>query len=171
MPENEDPIRESGEGINKQEELSHTDKLTGVFTEPSVTFAEVAKYPPKTMDWLLPIFLLLVITSITMGLVMTNPAIKAQTKDKARADMEKSLSEKVSKGTITQSQASDQMEQGEKTLEYIGSPIGLVLQSVSILFIGFIIFQTVTLKCPDRFFSRFLIHLLIPIKSYRFPVG
>ncbi|HEX9741018.1 MAG TPA: hypothetical protein VGA29_09590, partial [Ignavibacteriaceae bacterium] len=47
------------------EELSHTDKMTGIFTEPSATFERIAKFTVKTVDWFLPMLILFLIVAIT----------------------------------------------------------------------------------------------------------
>ena len=44
---------DSAEIESEEDELSHTDKLAGLFTEPSSTFQSIAKFPPKVIDWLL----------------------------------------------------------------------------------------------------------------------
>ena len=51
-------INTSGESETPIEpELSHTDKMIGIFTEPSNTYEATSKFPPRTIDWFLPVAL------------------------------------------------------------------------------------------------------------------
>ena len=47
--------------VPAEEELGHSDKLVGVFAEPKTMFEKMSHFPPKTMDWFLPVILLLVV--------------------------------------------------------------------------------------------------------------
>ena len=140
MMESEDTFLVHETQSPESEELNHIDKIVGVVTEPSATFTTIAKFPAKTIDWLLPIFILLIIAAASVALSTRNPIIKAQIKEQARGNIEKALKEQVDKGSITQAEAADRLEKGEKQLEYIGTPMGTLFQSLSILLIGFIVF-------------------------------
>ncbi len=43
----------SGE-LPGEEELSHTDKMVGVFAEPATMYEKTSHFPPKTIDWIIP---------------------------------------------------------------------------------------------------------------------
>ncbi len=124
--------------VQPEEELTHADKMTGIFTEPSATFEKIAKFPVKTVDWLLPILLLLLVISLTRILMMNNEEISYQVKQ----IQEKSINEMVEKGVITSEQADQQIEQSEK---FSNSPIGWIIQTVGIFIFGFIIFFFIVL--------------------------
>ncbi|HSP88840.1 MAG TPA: hypothetical protein VLN45_11945, partial [Ignavibacteriaceae bacterium] len=50
--------------VQPEEELSHTDKMIGIFSEPSATYEKIARFPVRTIDWLMPFLLLLFIISV-----------------------------------------------------------------------------------------------------------
>ena len=57
------------------EELSFTDKFTGVITSPAATFESIAKFELKTSDWLLPIVLMLAAAALFTILKFTDPQV------------------------------------------------------------------------------------------------
>ena len=71
-----------------EEELSHSDKMIGVFSEPASTFEKISKFPLKTVDWLLPAFLLFLIICITQVVLNSNKAIHSQIVDKQMTKIE-----------------------------------------------------------------------------------
>ena len=128
---------------NPEEEpevLSHTDKFTGIFTEPGVTFTKMTSEPAKTMDWLLPLVLLLLTIIASSAIILNNPVIRSDVKEKAYEKTEKNLQEMVKNGQLSQMQADEQLAQAEKRLEMIGSPMGILFQSITILIFGFLMF-------------------------------
>ena len=90
----------------QEEELSHSDKMIGVFSEPASTFEKISKFPPKTMDWFLPILLLAVLVSIQQIVYRGNPDIAYQLRQKQMEAIEKRLDAQVESGQITREQAS-----------------------------------------------------------------
>src|SRR4030067_3265493 len=124
--------------VQPEEELTHTDKMTGIFTEPSATFEKIARFPVRTIDWLLPLIILLAIISIIRILVMSNEEIAYQVKQM----QEKSINEMVEKGVLTREQADQQIEQSEK---FSKSPVGWILQTAGIFIFGSIVFFLVVL--------------------------
>jgi hypothetical protein len=133
-----------GEGETIQEELSHSDKMMGVITEPSATFEKTSWFPPKTIDWFLPIFLLLLVVAVTNIVKMSNPEIKAAAQEKQMEQIRKNFDEMVAKGQISRQQADEQLAGIEENMEKMGGGIGMVISSVSIFIIGFIIFFIMT---------------------------
>ena len=96
------------------EELDHSDKMIGVFTEPGKTFDAAAKNPPKAMDWLIPVISFLVIAIISNFILFQNPEIKLQFDemlDKQVAKIEAQLDEKVQNGEMTESEKEAALEQ------------------------------------------------------------
>lgn len=118
-------------------EMSHTDKLVGVFSEPDATFSKMSKFPPKTADWVIPILIVIVVAILSQFLMMNNPTIKAAIVEKQMAATEKSLNESVAKGQITQAQADQQLESIRDRIEqggaiqmvgiFVGIPFGVFL--------------------------------------------
>jgi hypothetical protein len=129
------PVEETAEV-----ELTHSDKVAGIFTEPSITYEKISKFPIRTIDWLLPIFLMLVVVSISSLAVMSNPTIKEEVKQKRIETAEQRLNDLVKEGKISESQAQEQKDRIEEQFSKMGSPLGIVITSVSILFFGFVIF-------------------------------
>ncbi len=121
-----------------EEELSHSDKLVGIFTEPGKTFENIAQHPVKTIDWLLPILLALIITAICHFVLMNNAEIRYSITEKAMAKVEQRLNAEVKAGRITQDQANEQMDRMRKFMG--GGSIQMVIAMVGIFVGGFILF-------------------------------
>lgn len=128
----------------EEEELSHSDKMIGVFSEPAATFEKTSRFPVRTIDWFLPYIILLVLVAVTQIIVMSNPEIYFQTKEKQIAQMRETFNEMVKNGQMTQDQANEQMNRVQERFEKSRGPVGYIIQSVSILIVGFIFFFIVT---------------------------
>ncbi len=131
--------------VQPEEELSHTDKMTGIFTEPSATFEKIARFPVKTIDWLLPIMLLLLVISLTQILVMSNEEIYFQAKQKQEQQLQKTFDQMVEKGQMTREQADQQIEKARERMEMGRGPLRWIFQTVSIFIFGFIVYLIVVL--------------------------
>jgi hypothetical protein len=126
----------------EESELSHTDKIIGLVTEPAAMFSRTAKFPIKTLDWLLPVLIVLIITVISSIAVMSVPDIKMEIRQKTQEQINKGLEIAAKKGA-TADQLARQKEMGDKQLDFIGTPAAYVVQTISILILGFIIFLIV----------------------------
>lgn len=125
------------EDVQQEEELSHSDKLVGIFTEPGKTFENIAQHPYKTVDWFLPFFLLLLITAICHFILMNNPAIKYSVNEKAISKVEKRLDAEVKAGHITQDQANQQIS---RMRQFMGGSLQTIIAIAGIFIGGFIVF-------------------------------
>jgi hypothetical protein len=123
----------------QEEELSHSDKMIGVFSEPTATFEKTAKFPPKTMDWFLPILLLAVLISVQQILYHANPEISFQLKQKQMEAIGKRLDAQVESGAITRDQANQQRDMIESRMDQMGG-IALVFQTIGIWIAIFVVF-------------------------------
>lgn len=126
-----------------QDELTHSDKMTGLFTEPGKTFEQTALYPPRTSDWLLPLLLVIVVSVISNLILMSNPETAYQIKQKQMKQIEKQdaeLQKKVEQGEITAEQAEQQSEGMHKGIEMMSGPFGMVISSVGIIVARFLFF-------------------------------
>lgn len=132
--------QESQVEASTEQELSHSDKMIGVFTEPAVTFEKVSNFPARTVDWALPMFILLVLVALSQILMMSNGEIAFQMKEKAKQNIEKNFADAVKKGQMTQSQADEQINKIMDQMEQGRGVIGIVIQTISIFVIGFIFF-------------------------------
>jgi hypothetical protein len=130
---------------NQAEELSHTDKMTGIFTEPSATFENISKFPVRTVDWILPVIILFIVVSLTQILVMSNEEIYFEARQKQREQMQKTFNEMVQKGQLTREQADRQLEAVEERMAMGRGPAGFIFQAAGIFVVGFIVFFLVAL--------------------------
>ena len=135
---NEEEIIED-EFLEEEDEISHSDKLVGVFSEPASIFEKMAKYPTKVTDWLLPLFVFIVVLSLSTIIMQTNPQIKYSNLEKQTAALEKNFDEAVSSGRMTQEQADTQLEKIRERMEQGGVPI-LISQVIGIAIFTFIVF-------------------------------
>lgn len=139
--------------VAPEEELSHSDKMIGIFTEPSSTFEKIAKFPVKTVDWLLPFLILLLVIAVTRILVMSNEEIYYDARQKQEEQIQKTFDEMVEKGQMTQEQADQQMEAARERMEMGRGPVGWILQTVGIFIFGFVMFLFIVLL--HFLFARF----------------
>lgn len=122
----------------QETELSHTDKMAGVFTEPSETFRLTSLFPSKTIDWFLPVLILLVVVALTNILMMNDPQIRMQAQEKQIEQIQKNLDEAVEKGQMTREQADQQMERIRDQMESMGLGTTMIISTVGIFIVGFI---------------------------------
>lgn len=118
-------------------ELGHTDKLVGVFTTPSETFSKLSLYPPKVIDWFLPIFLVILVGVFGYFVKMSNPVIKYTVIQQQREATAKNMEDAVKSGRMTQEQADQQLDNIETMMN---SPIAKVIAVIGGLIGGFIVF-------------------------------
>jgi len=120
-------------GENAQgEELSHSDKMIGIFTEPTKTFEHTAKFPPRHKDWVIPMLILLILAGLVSRLAMMNEEVYFEIKQEQMKEIEKQVEE----GNLTREQADQQMEGIEA---FMSGPIGWITAIVGSLFVGFIV--------------------------------
>ena len=131
--------------VQPEEELSHTDKMIGIFSEPSATYEKIARFPVRTIDWLMPFLLLLFIISVTQILVMSNEEIYYQAKQKQEEQLQKTFDEMVQKGQMTREQADEQIESARERMEMGRGPVGWILQTAGIFIFGSIVFFLIVL--------------------------
>ncbi len=123
----------------EEEELSHSDKLVGVFSEPSETFAKIAKAPTRVIDWLIPLLIFIVVLSLSTIIMQTNPQIKYSMVEKQTEAIEKNFNEAVNSGRMTQEQADSQMEVIREKMENGGMAM-LIPQIIGIVMFTFLVF-------------------------------
>ncbi|MFZ1291865.1 MAG: YIP1 family protein [Melioribacteraceae bacterium] len=131
----DDQIKE----IIEDEELSITDKMVGVLSEPSNLFQKLSNLPYKTVDWLIPIIFVIIIAVASNFILMNNPEVKADILEKQMAQFEKNFQEAVDKGQMTQSQADQQLDAIQEQMEKGGST-QLIFSTIGIVIITFLSF-------------------------------
>jgi len=126
----------STEQTPQENELSHSDKMIGIFTEPSKTFESIAKFSVRSVDWVLPVVIIFILVGLMRSLAMLNVDVVLQTKQKQVEMFDKMVSE----GKMTQEQADKAIEGIGKQMEFMRGPIGWIINVVSTLIFGFIFF-------------------------------
>ncbi|NPV11080.1 MAG: YIP1 family protein [Ignavibacteria bacterium] len=128
--------QQPSEEISTQvEELTFTDKMVGVLTEPSKVFENVKLFGPKFTDWFFPLLILIVLVILSSYITTSNPEIKAELDHRTRQATEERLDKLVKEGKITQQQKEEQLEQIEK---FTSGPAMRVIQYVSIVIFMFV---------------------------------
>lgn len=122
------------------EPLSFFDKVTGIITEPGKVFENISDTKAKSADWLVPFFLILMFATASVLIVMQNSIIKEDVKSKARHKIEQAFEKQVANGTMTKAEAQDGIEKAEKGLDIIGTIPGMIIQTISVTFVGGIVF-------------------------------
>ncbi len=128
---------------NVEDEISITDKMVGVLTEPSGLFQKLSHQKPKVLDWVLPIILIIIFASLSRFVMMSNPEIKADAIEKQMTMMEKNIQEAVDKGNLSQEKADEILEKTRESMEK-GGTSQLVMAAVGIAIFSFIIFFIIT---------------------------
>ncbi len=106
---------------NVEDEISITDKMVGVLTEPSSLFQKLSHQKPKVLDWVFPILFLIIVSSVSRFILMSNPQIKADAIEKQMALVEKNIQEAVDKGNLSQEKADEILEKSRESMEKGGS--------------------------------------------------
>jgi hypothetical protein len=126
-------------GNPPEEELTHTDKMVGVFAEPKTMYQKTALFPPKTVDWLIPLIVLIIFSIISSYIILSNPEIAYNIKHEQLAKIEKSFKEMVDKGQITQEQADQQMSSLEERMSEGTNMVQTVIFTIVKVFLFFFI--------------------------------
>jgi len=117
-------------------ELNHSDKMIGVFTEPTKTFSITSKFPPRTMDWVIPVLLLFIVAALIRVIAMTNEEVYFEAKKQGIERIEKM----VENGTLSREQGDDAINNVDQQMEFMNGPVGWVITIVTSLLFGFIFF-------------------------------
>ncbi len=127
---------------NEMEELSHTDKIVGVISEPSTLFSKLSLFPVKTTDWMLPLLAMIIISIAATFIYMSNPEIKLQMQLQQQKAMQEQFDKMVESGQMTRQQADEQLE---KTSQMMNNPmLTLLFPSIGIFIITIIWFFIIT---------------------------
>ena len=124
-------------------ELNHTDKLVGVFAEPGPTFSRMQKVGVKTSDWLIPIFVVIIVSIVSNFVMMSNPTIKYSIMEKQMEAVEERLDEMVESGQMTEAQKEQQLQQTRDFMENQGNT-QLIFSTLGILIFTFVMFFIVS---------------------------
>jgi len=141
MEETQDEELKNEHTLEDEEEyeLSHTDKLIGVFTEPIRMFSKVSQFPPKVVDWIVPLLLLIIVASLSNVVLMTNPTLKYSIIEKQLEETERQLDDLVESGQMSQDQADTRLERTREFMETKGG-LQIMISVVAILIFTFLLF-------------------------------
>ena len=117
-------------------ELSHSDKMIGVFSEPAKMFAHTSKFPPRNKDWVIPMLTFFIVVALIRILAMTNEEIFFE----AKQDQIDRIESMVESGAMNREQADSAIEGINQQMEFMQGPVGWIISIVSTLIFGFIIF-------------------------------
>jgi hypothetical protein len=123
-PQGEQQETEMSSLPEAEENITLSDAITGVFTEPAQTFEEVKKASKKNY-WLIPILILIVLSIISGYLIMRDEELASEIKTKQMSAAREQMQEQVKAGKMTQDQMNERMDQIEKGFSG-KSPIFLV---------------------------------------------
>ena len=129
-------ITPTEEATNGNGELSHSDKMIGVFNEPSKMFEHISKFPTRNKDWVIPVFILFLVAALIRILAMTNEEVYFEAK---RQGIER-INKMVDSGTLTREQGDEAIDRIDQQMEFMKGPIGWVITIATTLIFGFIVF-------------------------------
>ena len=134
-----DPSETINASEQKQEtgELSHSDKMIGVFTEPANMFSITSRFAARHKDWVLPILLFFIVVSLIRILAMTNEEVYFEAKKQGIERIEKM----VESGTLTREQADQQIEALDT---FMTGPMSWIFTTIPTLLFGFIFIIAIT---------------------------
>jgi hypothetical protein len=112
-------------------ELSHSDKMIGVFTEPTRMFSITSKFAARHKDWVIPILTFFIVVSLIRILAMTNEEVYFEAKKQGIDRIEKM----VESGTLTREQADQQIDAMDT---YMRGPMSWIFTFIPTLLFGFI---------------------------------
>ena len=117
-------------------ELSHSDKMIGVFSEPAKMFSHTSKFPPRNKDWVIPVVIFFIVIALIRIIAMTNKEVYFEAKRQGIDPIEKM----VESGTMTREQGDEAINAIDQQMEFMQGPIGWVITIATTLIFGFIVF-------------------------------
>jgi len=129
-------ITPTEETTNDVGELSHSDKMIGIFTEPAKTFFTTSKFPPRNKDWVIPVLIFFIVVALIRSIATTNKEVYFEAKKQGIDRIEKM----VESGTMTREQGDEAINAIDQQMEFMQGPIGWVITIATTLIFGFIIF-------------------------------
>lgn len=138
----DDNTNQTEQTTSEMEELSHTDKIVGVISEPSNLFSKLSLFPVKTTDWMLPLLAMIIISIAATFIYMSNPEIKLQMQQQQQKAMQEQFDKMVESGQMTRQQADEQLE---RTSQMMNNPMfTLLFPSIGVFIVTIIWFFVIT---------------------------
>src|SRR5690348_12400114 len=124
------PIPEPQAAVPQTPATSLAGKLFNVIAAPGEVFDEIKTSPHRVANWLVPAFLLIVLSWVSGWLIFSSPAIQQQMSDISN----KAIDKQVEKGKLTGAQA-DQARAAAEKFGSVGYKVGAVVAPVFMAFI------------------------------------
>jgi hypothetical protein len=130
----------SGGDIQVQEDISLSDAMTGVFTEPRAAF-EGVRDSKKRSYWLVPTIIVIIFTIVASFLVLNDEELYSEIKQMQRDAVVKRMEERVKEGKMTQEQMDQNLERTERFMDksspffLISTILGPIVGGLIILFL------------------------------------
>ena len=131
-----DTITPPEETTDGNGELSHSDKMIGVFTEPAKMFSITSKFPTRNKDWVIPVLIFFLVAALIRIIAMTNKEVYFEAKKQGVERIEKM----VENGTLTREQGDEAINGIDQQMEFMQGPVGWVITIATSLIFGFIFF-------------------------------
>jgi Yip1 domain len=96
-----------------QPDISLSDALAGVFSEPGETFTSV-RHSTKATYWIVPLIILALITAFSSFIVLNDEELSSEIKKKQTDAMKERFDKAVKEGSMTREQADEQLEKTEQ---------------------------------------------------------
>lgn len=122
---------EENQNTEQVPELSATDAMTGVITEPSATFESVVS--SKKTYWVIPTIIFIAIAIVSSYLVTHDEELYSEIKTKQQTEAKKRLEDAVKEGKMSKEQMQEQMEKMDKFMDK-SSPFFLVISIAGPIF-------------------------------------
>ena len=127
---------QSEQPTNQVEELSHTDKIVGVISEPSKMFSITSLFPIRSKDWLIPLLIVFAIAGIIRSVAMLNEEVYFE----AKQQQVKMMEDMVKNGTLPADQLDSALERIDSQMEFMRGPVGWIISIVTTVIFGSIFF-------------------------------
>jgi hypothetical protein len=123
-------------------EMSFSDKVANLFAEPSNLFEYIKLYPPKTIDWLIPVIITIILTVFSSIMQMNDIEIKAEIKQKQIEALQKAVDD----GRLPAENFEQAVENMEKFAGYqlFGTLIFVPISVFLLFFITALIYWAIT---------------------------
>ena len=125
------PTRESQAIEPAPPATSLTGKLMNVFAAPGEVFGEIKTAPPRTTNWLVPVFIFAIVGVVTVCVLFAQPAIRQTIHDQ----QVKALDQQVQQGKMTQAQEDQALQVMDK---FMGPTMLSVFGSVAVVLNSFV---------------------------------
>lgn len=124
--------------IEEQESQSALGRYFNVIASPSEAFSGIVPLEKKTMLWLIPMIITIIVSMGGYALTMSNPAIQQSIQDRIEAKQQ----ELIQSGKMTQEQAQQAMQMGssiQKVAPYVGMLLGIPIVWIALAGIYYLI--------------------------------